>query len=345
MSTSRSDDEDKSSGLPALSDSDGEDEIEELKEPESMSLLWKNPATALAFCLRSGLHALPAFCAAGHRWKPELTPTKGLLVCKEMEKHEVMNVETGVAKTSRMFCTSPKTSWRNFDGTFVSKLPNVLSPWKLVRFLYWFSQRLPQEQLARYAQLKPKSTANACEVVRTDLTKHMLATQKDYQADLGSGETALIADVTYITKRPTIAKKGPAGRKTVGHKTCIMGITELDLSTTPRVCTGRTVLKIIRRENRRCVEKVIRKYARPGAHVWTDSHTAYSWLGKGAREGELSSSSGFRHSHVIHKKKESTKARFQLTLSQDFKNKEVSPSHKSDKDQTPELWLFLGEVR
>ena len=45
----------------------------------------------------------------------------------------------------------------------------------------------------------------------------------------------------------------------------------------------------------------------PGAHIWTDSHKCYSWIGLKAKEGELSPVSGYRHSKVIHKNKQFAK--------------------------------------
>ena len=68
---------------------------------------------------------------------------------------------------------SQKLSFRNFEGSFFDGLPNSLGPSKVLLFLYWFSQRIPLEQLMNYTGLKQKTAAKASMYVRKKLVEFM----------------------------------------------------------------------------------------------------------------------------------------------------------------------------
>ena len=117
---------------------------------------------------------------------------------------------------------------------------------------------------------------------------------------LGSGNTVVLIDCTYITKKKK-NRGGFRGKSTDGHSTCIVGMYELDLSQSPRVGTGRVVLKVVSGEQKEIMKKLIPKYCVAGAEIWTDSAKAYAWLHEGHEEqGVLSRVSGFVHSWIKH---------------------------------------------
>ncbi len=76
--------------------------------------------------------------------------------------------------------------------------------------------------------------------------------------------TCVCVDETYGTQRKRNVA-GFAGRETAGHKTCILGMIELDLTT--RECTGRTFLTVISVPTRVAIEGEIRKRVFPGATI------------------------------------------------------------------------------
>ncbi len=92
-----------------------------------------------------------------------------------------------------------KRTWRAYDG--ISHLfPNVMQPPLFLRFLFWFSQRIPMEQLRTYTGLKDKSASAACSVLRHILTNHVL----DVFAGVKFGDrpnTALCINETWFTQK------------------------------------------------------------------------------------------------------------------------------------------------
>ena len=108
---------------------------------------------------------------------------------------------------------------------------NLIDPRKLIKLLYWFSQKLGVEQIAKYNRIGLKSVSKATECLRMKLTKKIIRVQRDDKM-LGRGNTAVCIDCTYITKRKRHKKF--KGKTTAGHVTCIFGAYEIDLSTRRR---------------------------------------------------------------------------------------------------------------
>ena len=111
----------------------------------------------------------------------------------------------------------------------------------------------------------------------------------------------VLMDETHITKKKR-NKGGFQGRSTAGHTTFIIGFFELDISSEPRIRTGRTLLIIIPDKTRKTIEEAITRYVRAGSIIWTDKFKSYEFLGAGTKRGTFSQISGFIWDFVKHSK-------------------------------------------
>ena len=164
------------------------------------------------------------------------------------------------------------------------------------KLLYWYSQRQKIKEICECTALKPRAVRKACDVIREKLAKHIVRLQMEDSELLGRGNTRVLVDCTYVTKKKNHRFQG---RTTDGHTTCIVGMWELDLET--RKGTGRVILKVCQGELKYVMKELIPKYCVPGAHIVTDEHGSYKWLHEGhVEKGRLSQISGFIHSWVKH---------------------------------------------
>ena len=124
---------------------------------------------------------------------------------------------------------------------------------------------------------------------------------------LGGGRNnpnlVILIDETHLTKKER-NKSFSQGRSIAGHTTIIVGFFELDISSEPRIGTGKTLLITIRDTTRKTIEEVIRKYVRPGSVIWTDKFKSYEFLRAGTRRGTFSEISGYTWDFVKHAKGE-----------------------------------------
>ena len=93
-------------------------------------------------------------------------------------------------------------------------------------------------------------------------------------------------DETFVTKKKR-NKGGFQRRSSAGRTTIIIGFFELDISSEPRVGTGRTLLIILHDRTRITIEGAIRRYVRAGSIIWTGKFKRMSFLGQ-VHGGELS---------------------------------------------------------
>ena len=202
-----------------------------------------------------------------------VTKTNACMACVDNVEC-ISEDEDGNEQLRTQWCPTPKFWWRS-DQSLMTRLGmrNRINPIKFLRFLYWFGQRIPIEQIVAYTGIKSKSAANAVRCIRLALTKKMIKMRTN-DGKLGRGNTFVSMDCTYVTKR----KPHPRlkGKTTEGHVTCIVGMTEVDRST--RKSTGRTILKVVEGERKDCLKKIILECIAEGALIYTDSAKAYAWL-------------------------------------------------------------------
>ena len=170
----------------------------------------------------------------------------------------------------------PKKKTWHMKPQLMSKMPNSVTPQQMCRLLYWFSQRIPAEQLVAYTGIPPKSLTKCVKVLRETLKDIMIEDSK-YGEKLGAApNTAVCLDEIFITKKKK-NRGGFRGRTTRGHQTVIFAGTEIDLDT--RRATGRTFCVVVPNRRRETLEPVIRARVALGATVWTDGHMSYKWMG------------------------------------------------------------------
>ena len=114
----------------------------------------------------------------------------------------------------------------------------------------------------------------------------------------GPGKIVCI-DESHLTKAKR-NKGGFQGRRTVGHKTIMMGGVELNGSWSGRKQTGRAFLVVIRDQTALTFQEVIEKHVAPGTTIWTDGASSYAWLDRDER---------FTHETVIHRRGEFSRMR------------------------------------
>ena len=92
--------------------------------------------------------------------------------CAHMTVEHIQDAVTGRNTKRRLFCKH-KYSIRKLHS-ILKKLPNSVGPASLLKFLYWFSQRIPIEQLMNYTGMKSKTASKCFWVIRWILTQFML---------------------------------------------------------------------------------------------------------------------------------------------------------------------------
>jgi hypothetical protein len=202
-------------------------------------------------------------------------------------------------------CPSKKLSWRLNENSFAFKLSNSIGPQKLARLIFWFAQKVSLKTLRTHTGIAKHSLSNACLWIRHSILTFIMKLQST--EILGGGKDnpnlVVLIDETFVTKKKR-NKGGFQGRSTAGHTTIIIGFFELDISSEPRVGTGRTLLIIVPDRTRKTIEEAIRRYVRAGSIIWTDKFKSYEFLGAGTRRGTFSEISGYTWDFVNHSKGE-----------------------------------------
>ena len=70
---------------------------------------------------------------------------------------------------------------------------NLIDPRKLIKLLYWFSQKLGVEQIAKYNRIGLKSVSKATECLRIKSRKKIIKVERDEDM-LGRGNIAVSID-------------------------------------------------------------------------------------------------------------------------------------------------------
>ena len=188
--------------------------------------IWNSTWQAFQFLMYVGICIYPGKCPNGHvplKWMMRQTSDHSCsLECKHSTSETVENPTTKVKKRQTTWCNSAKSSWRSFSGSLPAQPNwcNRLGPAQTAKLLSWFSQRMTNEEMCERTGLKPKAVGKACDTIRNKLAKHIVRLGMADDEKLGSGNTAVSIDCTYITKKKN--RGAFRGKNTDGHSTCIV---------------------------------------------------------------------------------------------------------------------------
>jgi transposase-like protein len=180
-------------------------------------------------------------------------------------------------------------TWR-LPGTLAHNLPSNVKPVQLVKGIYWYMQEVPLKTVRAQCNLAEKSARALFYHLRMIMTARVFQLQGSLPMLGGPGRVVCI-DETFFTKKKR-AKGGFQGRYTVGHKTIVLGMTELYLDT--RKETGNIRLLIIPDVKKQTLMSKITSHVVPGSLIFTDSLKSYKGLTR----------AGFVHRYVNHKQRE-----------------------------------------
>ena len=141
---------------------------EDLPTPEIFAKkIWSTVTQSLYFLVWVGLCVLPARCTNGHPWNPRRTSMNSCTwECKSTVQYEATNPENGEKYTATKFCKSAKKSWRSTTGSIYELWSKRVGPSTIVRILYWFSQKIPIEQLVHHTKVNAKALGKICDRIR-----------------------------------------------------------------------------------------------------------------------------------------------------------------------------------
>ena len=116
---------------------------------------------------------------------------------------------------------------------------------------------------------------------------------------MGGPGKIVCVDETHITKRKVNAG-GFQGKRTQGHCTLVMGMTELSGPHYGRKVLGRCHLEVIPNKQKETFQEVLERVVAPGSTIWTDGHASYHFL---------DNHPSFTHESVVHRRGEFAKLR------------------------------------
>ena len=206
------------------------------------------------------------------------------LVYEEDEEDGIVNEDL------RVWCSRNRT-WRS-AGTLHKLLPNTMTITQYVKGLYWFSEGISDKNARKQSGLSVKAWRKLSTEIRLLMFQDIENLQRTLPR-LGGPGCFVATDECYFTKRKQV-KGGFQGRRTIGNKTCVLGMVEVDLQT--RRATGNIRLLIIPGAKVPAIKRAITDHVVQGSLVFTDRHQSYQWM---ARPG-----SGYVHRCVNHRARE-----------------------------------------
>ena len=110
-----------------------------------------------------------------------------------------------------------------------------------LRALYWFLEPVPFHTVIKQSRIAEKTYRQLCYQLRTMMFEKMQEVQGTLPL-LGGRGKAVCIDETYFTKKKR-CRGGWVGHVTLGHKTVVLGMCEIDLAS--RRCTGNVRLIVL----------------------------------------------------------------------------------------------------
>ena len=159
--------------------------------------------------------------------------------------------------------------------------------------VYWFLEPVPITTVLKHTGLSKHCYRLLAYYLRTMMFEEIQGLQSSLPLLGGPGKVVCI-DETYFTKKKR-SRGGFTGAVTIGHKTVVLGMLELDLET--RTSTGNIRLIILPcagTPSKALLKKHIEQHVLGGSLVFTDSLASYSFL----------KAAGYVHRSINHKKKE-----------------------------------------
>ena len=258
--------------------------LEAMDPDRARDNLWITPKRALQALVWAGVLVLPEICRRGHEW----SLGAGGMQCF----HKVSWLGDDGDELFGQ-CNLKKT-WRR-PGSLPFFLPSNVKPDSFLKGVYYFAEDATPQTAIKYSGLKGKAFGSLATHLRMmcHAAIQKLMTKEDMPNLGGKPHLAVCIDETYFTRKK-IARGGFQGRYSVGHKTIVLGMVELNLMT--RKTTGNVRLLVIPRTTKAMMQKMIKTHVCEGSLIFTDSLGSYKWLGK--------PDSGYVHRHINHKKRE-----------------------------------------
>ena len=266
--------------------------------PEQLGEIAGNCVLAVQFLTWAGLVFAPKLCPEGHRWQPREVEQKAepkRKVVKQPKKEGCNWIffhrpgspnKVGRPWQTPMFqkekqCLKKK-SWRTFCP-MSQYLPNSISPRKLVKILFYWSQKIPMQTVSLWLGIDRGTLREAYQVIRSYICDWLIL--QNQQLLRGPG-LAVVIDETFITPRKK--SRSIRGRTTKPQQTCIFGAVEIDVNT--RKQTGRCYLRYIANRKAETLKHLVQSTIAAGTPIWTDDFPSYDWL----------ESYGYPHARVNH---------------------------------------------
>ena len=223
-------------------DSSPSGELGDLPGPELLrDRIWCSPCAVLHFIIFIGLVVSPQRCIGGHARRFSFRKCRhGALHCGVRREVSVpIPEQPGTHKFIMKVCPASK-SWRIITGSFAFKLPQSVGPQALCQALYWFSQRTPLDPARINTGIKRNTLWKICFQIRVALQD--ITISLNYAELLGQGNTVVLIDKTFITKRKVNRASFSVGRPRATRHTLLHSLSLIGHRSDPR---GARSLKLL----------------------------------------------------------------------------------------------------
>ena len=191
-------------------------------------------------------------------------------------------------------CGVQKGKFRWYEGCPLAQSLPKMHPEQLVELLWSFSRERDPEEVGYNLGIHHSTVGFCYHEIRCMLLEYMSLGASENK--LGADGRIVVMDVTFRSKIKR-QSAGFVGAPSLGQKTAIVGLVELDGAGLERKTTGRVVLALVADENGPSMKAALEKYVHPGSEIWTDGGGAFAFL-----EGQ-----GYKHENVVHRQKEFSK--------------------------------------
>ena len=126
----------------------------------------------------------------------------------------------------RRLCNRKRT-WRTEAASLQAQLPCTMSPDSLVKGLYWFLASVKNKVARDESGLTDKAFRKLNALCRMAMAEELEALQA-HLPQLGGPGKIVCVDETFFTRKRN-CRGGFRGRVTAGHRTIVLGMTEIGL--------------------------------------------------------------------------------------------------------------------